>query len=185
VSTITTKSQQRSAETVAYIALGSNLGDREQTLRSAVAALRQLGSVDAVSSFYETAPIGITEQPDFLNAVIALRTTLPPQELLTALLHIEQRHGRDRGASLPKGPRTLDLDLLTYGDTLIETPMLTLPHPSLAERRFVLEPLAEIAPQWRHPVSGKSAVILLSELSQRDGDSAQRIRNVHSSTASS
>ena len=180
-----TKSQQRSAETAAYVALGSNLGDREQTLRSAVAALRQLGSVDTVSSFYETAPVGMVEQPDFLNAVVELRTTLPPQELMTALLRIEQQHGRDRNASVPKGPRTLDLDLLTCGGTVMETSTLTLPHPSLAERKFVLTPLAEIAPQWRHPVSGKTAPDLLSELSQRDGDSTQPIRNVHSSTASS
>jgi 2-amino-4-hydroxy-6-hydroxymethyldihydropteridine diphosphokinase len=182
---MTTKNQQPSAETVAYVALGSNLGDRQQTLRSAIAALRQLGSVDMVSSFYETAPVGLVEQPDFLNAVVALRIALPPQELMTALLRIEQQHGRDRNVSVPKGPRTLDLDLLSYGDAVMETPTLTLPHPSLAERKFVLTPLAEIAPQWRHPVSGKTAADLFSELSQRDGDSTQPIRNVQSSTASS
>lgn len=164
------ESPQGGDATTAYIALGSNLGDREATLRSAVAALQQLGSVDAVSPFYETAPVGMLEQPDFLNAVIELRTALAPNELMTALLVIEQQHGRDRSASVPKGPRTLDLDLLSYGDVVMETPMLTLPHPSLAERRFVLEPLMEVAPQWRHPVSGKSAAILLSELSQRDGE---------------
>ncbi|MGC1870459.1 MAG: 2-amino-4-hydroxy-6-hydroxymethyldihydropteridine diphosphokinase [Acidobacteriaceae bacterium] len=182
---MTRESPQPGDATTAYIALGSNLGDREQTLRSAIAALRMLGSVDAISSFYKTAPVGIVEQPDFLNAVVALRTTLPPQELMAALLRIEQQHGRDRSASVPKGPRTLDLDLLSYGDVVMETPALTLPHPSLAERRFVLVPLAEIAPQWRHPVSGKTAAILLAELSQRDGDSSQPIRNVQSSTASS
>ncbi|MES2219740.1 MAG: 2-amino-4-hydroxy-6-hydroxymethyldihydropteridine diphosphokinase [Acidobacteriota bacterium] len=168
----------------AYIALGSNLGDREKTLRSAIAALRQLGSVDAVSSLYETAPVGITGQPDFLNAVVELRTTLPPQTLMAALLHIEQQHGRDRSASVPKGPRTLDLDLLSYGDVVMGTPTLTLPHPALAERRFVLVPLTEIEPQWRHPVSKKTASNLLAELSQREGDSAQPIRNVQSSTSS-
>jgi 2-amino-4-hydroxy-6-hydroxymethyldihydropteridine diphosphokinase len=182
---MTTENQQHSAETVAYIALGSNLGDREGTLHSAIAALRQLGSVDAISSFYETASVGLVEQPDFLNAVVALRTTLPPQELMTALLRIEQQHGRDRNASVPKGPRTLDLDLLSYGNVVMETPTLTLPHPSLADRRFVLLPLTEFAPQWRHPVSGKTAAILLSELLQRGGDSSQPIRNVQSSTASS
>ncbi len=179
------ESSEHDANTAAYIALGSNLGDREGTLRSAIAALRQLGSVEAISSFYETAPVGLVEQPDFLNAVVALRTMLPPQELMAALLRIEQQHGRDRSASVPKGPRTLDLDLLSYGDAVMETPMLTLPHPSLAERRFVLVPLAEIAPQWRHPVSGKTAAILLSELLQRGEDSSQPIRNVQSSTASS
>jgi 2-amino-4-hydroxy-6-hydroxymethyldihydropteridine diphosphokinase len=164
--------------TTAYIALGSNLGDREQTLRSAVAALRQLGSVDAVSSFYETAPVGMLQQPDFLNAVVELRTALAPNELMTALLRIEQQHGRDRSASVPKGPRTLDLDLLSYGDVVTETPTLTLPHPSLAERWFVLEPLMEVAPQWRHPVSRKSAAILLSELSQRHGECSQPLHSV-------
>ena len=173
---MTRESPQRGNATSAYIALGSNLGDREGTLRSAVDALRQLGSVDAISSFYETAPVGLVEQPDFLNAVIALRTALPPQELMAALLRIEQQHGRDRSVSVPKGPRTLDLDLLSYGDVVMETPTLTLPHPSLAERRFVLVPLTEFAPQWRHPVNGKTAAILLSELSQRDGESSQSTR---------
>ncbi|HTU50827.1 MAG TPA: 2-amino-4-hydroxy-6-hydroxymethyldihydropteridine diphosphokinase [Acidobacteriaceae bacterium] len=172
---MTRESPQGDDATTAYIALGANLGDREGTLRSAIAALRHLGSVEAASSFYETAPVGIVEQPDFLNAVVALQTALPPQELMAALLRIEQQHGRDRSASVPKGPRTLDLDLLSYGDLMMETPTLTLPHPSLAERRFVLVPLAEIAPQWRHPVSGKTAAILLSELSQRDGDFSQPI----------
>jgi 2-amino-4-hydroxy-6-hydroxymethyldihydropteridine diphosphokinase len=181
---MTTETPQRGEETIAYIALGSNLGDREGTLRSAIAALREFGSVEAISSFYETAPIGITEQPNFLNAVVALRTALPPEELMAALLRIEQQHGRDRSASVPKGPRTLDLDLLSYGDNVMETPTLTLPHPSLAERRFVLAPLAEIAPQWRHPVSGKTAAALLSELLHRGGDSSQPLRKIHSSTAS-
>ncbi len=181
---MTTETPQRGEETIAYIALGSNLGDREGTLGSANAALREFGSVEAISSFYETAPIGITEQPNFLNAVVALRTALPPEELMAALLRIEQQHGRDRSASVPKGPRTLDLDLLSYGDNVMETPTLTLPHPSLAERRFVLAPLAEIAPQWRHPVSGKTAAALLSELLHRGGDSSQPLRKIHSSTAS-
>ncbi len=181
---MTTETPQRGEETIAYIALGSNLGYREGTLRSAIAALREFGSVEAISSFYETAPIGITEQPNFLNAVVALRTALPPEELMAALLRIEQQHGRDRSASVPKGPRTLDLDLLSYGDNVMETPTLTLPHPSLAERRFVLAPLAEIAPQWRHPVSGKTAAALLSELLHRGGDSSQPLRKIHSSTAS-
>lgn len=178
------ESQQRREATTAYVALGSNLGDRMATLRSAIAALRQLGSVDAISSFYETAPVGLVEQPDFLNAVVALRTALPPQELMTELLRVEQQHGRDRGAPVPKGPRTLDLDLLSYGEIVMETPTLTLPHPSLAERRFVLVPLTEFAPQWRHPVSGKTAAILLSELLQREGDLSQPIRKAQSSTPS-
>ncbi|HUV96823.1 MAG TPA: 2-amino-4-hydroxy-6-hydroxymethyldihydropteridine diphosphokinase [Acidobacteriaceae bacterium] len=178
------ESPKRGAEATAYIALGSNLGDRERTLRSAIAALRQLGTVEATSSFYETAPVGIVEQPDFLNAVVALRTALSPQELMAALLRVEQQQGRDRSTSVPKGPRTLDLDLLSYGDVVMETPTLTLPHPSLAERRFVLVPLTEIAPQWRHPLSGKTAAILLSELSQRSGESSQPLPRLNSSTPS-
>ena len=181
---MTRESPQPGDTTTAYIALGSNLGDREATFRSAIAALRELGSVEAISSFYETAPIGIVEQPDFLNAVVALRTALAADELMAALLRIEQQHGRDRSASVPKGPRTLDLDLLSYGDRVTETPTLTLPHPSLAERRFVLAPLTEIAPLWRHPVSGKTAAALLSELLHRAGDSSQPLRKIHSSTAS-
>ena len=144
--------------------------------RSAAAA----DTVVAISSFYETAPVGLVEQPDFLNAVVALRTWLPPQELMNALLHIEQQHGRDRSVSVPKGPRTLDLDLLSYDDLVLETPSLTLPHPALAERRFVLIPLAEIAPQWRHPVCGKTAAELLAELSHIGDESAQTVRKMES-----
>jgi 2-amino-4-hydroxy-6-hydroxymethyldihydropteridine diphosphokinase len=162
----------------AYIALGANLDDRERHLQSAIAALRQLTTVVAISSFYETAPVGLVEQPDFLNAVVALRTWLPPQELMNALLHIEQQHGRDRSVSVPKGPRTLDLDLLSYDDLVLETPALTLPHPALAERRFVLVPLVEIAPQWRHPVCGKTAAELLAELSHVSDESAQTVRKM-------
>jgi 2-amino-4-hydroxy-6-hydroxymethyldihydropteridine diphosphokinase len=181
---MTMASPHRGAETTAYIALGANLGDRERTLRSAIASLRQLGSIEAASSFYETAPVGLVEQPDFLNAVVALRTALPPQQLMAMLLRIEQQHGRDRSASVPKGPRTLDLDLLSYGDVVMETPTLTLPHPSLVERRFVLVPLTEIAPQWRHPISGKTASDLLAEISRPDAESDQAMRKLNSSTPS-
>lgn len=164
---------------IAYVALGANLGERERTLHSAIVVLRQLGMVEAVSSFYETAPVGPVAQPDFLNAVVALRTALPPQELMAALLRIEQQHGRDRSVSVPKGPRTLDLDLLSYDNLVIETPALTLPHPALAERRFVLVPLAEIAPQWRHPVCGKTAAELLAELLRTKNDSVQTAHKTH------
>jgi 2-amino-4-hydroxy-6-hydroxymethyldihydropteridine diphosphokinase len=165
---------------IAYVALGANLGDRERTFRLAIAALRQLGTVEAVSSFYETAPVGLVEQPDFLNVVVALQTQLPPQELMTALLHIEQQHGRDRNISVPKGPRTLDLDLLSYDNLVMETPALTLPHPALTKRRFVLVPLAEIAPQWRHPVCGKTAAELLADLLRDDRESTQTVRKMES-----
>lgn len=154
---------------MAYIALGSNLGDRDAHLRSAIAALRSLGEVGSVSSFYETEPVGAIAQPEFLNAVMELRTELPPEELLTVLLKIEQEHGRDRDLSLPKGPRTLDLDLLSYDAQILETPHLTLPHPALQERLFVLVPLAEIAPEWQHPRSCRTAAELLAEASAGQG----------------
>lgn len=164
-----------------YIALGSNLGDREASLRAALASLASLGTVSAISSFYETDPVGDIPQPAFLNAVAELQTTLPPDELLAAMLRIEQQQGRDRNSSPPKGPRTLDLDLLCYGDLLVHTPTLTLPHPGLAQRGFVLVPLEEIAPQWQHPATGKSAMQLLAEWVRGGAqrlDSVRKISNL-------
>ena len=162
--------------TIAAIALGSNLasnlapsspsgmGGREANLRAAIAQLGQLGTVLAVSSFYETEPVGYLDQPRFLNAAALLRTTLSPLELLQALLGIEQKLGRNRAATVPKGPRTLDLDLLLYRDSVLNTPELTLPHPAMEERLFVLEPLAEIAPELVHPVLGLTVRQLLAML---------------------
>lgn len=167
-----------SNQATAYIALGSNLGDRENHLRAAIAALYQIGDVTAVSSFYETEPVGTFPQPDFLNAVVELRTEQKPEELLTALLGVERQHGRDRTASPPKGPRTLDLDLLSYDTLVLKTPTLTLPHPALAERRFVLVPLTEIAPQWGHPLSGKTAAEMLAELPPVTPDSRSTVRKL-------
>jgi 2-amino-4-hydroxy-6-hydroxymethyldihydropteridine diphosphokinase len=159
-----TSRQNNEGVATAYVALGSNLGDRESHLRSAIQEIGRIGSVELVSSFYETDPVGDIPQPDFLNAVLEVRTSLPAESLLSALLQIEQQHGRNRAAVPPKGPRTLDLDLLSYGDQVLRAPNLTLPHPAIAERRFVLVPLAEIAPEWRHPVSGKTAAEMLAEL---------------------
>ena len=133
--------------TRAYVALGANLGDRERTLREAVAALVAEAGIEvlAVSTLRETEPVGVSEQPRFLNGAAELETTLTARELLDLLLAVEQRFGRVRMPG-EHGPRTLDLDLLLYGDELIEEPGLAVPHPRLHDRRFVLEPLAELAP---------------------------------------
>ena len=130
-----------------YVGLGANLGDRERTLREAVAALAAEDGVEvvAVSNLRETEPVGVGEQPYFLNGAVALETTLTARELLDLLLAIEQRFGRVR-LSGEHGPRTLDLDLLLYGEEEIDEPGLTVPHPRLHERLFVLEPLADLAP---------------------------------------
>jgi 2-amino-4-hydroxy-6-hydroxymethyldihydropteridine diphosphokinase len=165
----------------AYIGLGSNVGDREEYLREAFVALRRLGEVGAASLLYETAAVGPIPQPDFLNAVAELRTEMLPEELLKELLYIEKEHGRDRSAGLPKGPRTLDLDLLAYDDVVLDTPSLTLPHPALSERLFVLIPLAEIAPEWRHPLNGKTASELLLELGEKPGDGVAAVYKFSSS----
>lgn len=133
-----------------YLSLGSNIGDREQNLRSAIERLAQLGDIKSISSFYETEPVEYTAQPWFLNAAVELETELMPKQLLARLLGIEQAMGRKR--TIAKGPRVIDLDILFFGKSIVDTPGLTIPHPALHERRFVLEPLAEIAPDVRHPV---------------------------------
>jgi len=138
----------------AYVALGANLGDPASTLRAAFGALANLPNSRIVrsSSLYRTAPLGLTEQPDFINAVAALETLLAPEALLDALLDLESRFGRLRGER--NGPRSLDLDLLLYNDQFVDLPRLTLPHPRLHLRAFVLYPLAEIAPDLRLPGRG-------------------------------
>ena len=146
----------------AFIALGSNLGDREGNLRGAIARIAAIGAVARVSSWYETEPVDMTGQPWFLNAALELRTELEPVPLLRNLLRIEQAMGRHR--DVPKGPRNIDLDLLLFDDQVINIPELTLPHPAMHERRFVLAPLTEIAPGAVHPVLRKSALTLLETL---------------------
>jgi 2-amino-4-hydroxy-6-hydroxymethyldihydropteridine diphosphokinase len=124
----------------------------------------KLGHTQAVSSFYETAPVGYTEQPNFLNAAMLLETELEPPDLMTALLSIERDMGRNRATAPAKGPRIIDLDLILMGDVILATPLLTLPHPAMAERRFVLEPLGEIAPNLVDPRSGHTIAELLAQL---------------------
>ena len=137
----------------AYVGLGSNLGEREATLRQALEALGSMEGIEvvAVSTFRETDPVGVVDQPRFVNAAAALETNLAPRDLLERLLEVERALGRDRSSEERWGPRTVDLDLLLYGDETIDEPGLEVPHPRLAERAFVLEPLLELDPRLQLP----------------------------------
>jgi 2-amino-4-hydroxy-6-hydroxymethyldihydropteridine diphosphokinase len=146
----------------AYISLGSNVGDRQANLREAISRLVEAGNVSRVSSWYETEPVEFIEQPWFLNAALKIETHATPLELMRTLLSIERAMGRERNR--PKGPRNIDLDLLLYDDEIVNTPELTLPHPAMHQRRFVLAPLAEIEPQAMHPLLRKTAQELLETL---------------------
>ncbi len=152
--------------TRAFVALGANIGEPVQHLRAAVVDLDALPGTTVVarSSLYRSAPVGLVDQPDFINAVVSVDTTLAPLELLQALLAIEARHGRVR--SVPNAPRTLDLDLLLHGHAVMATQALTLPHPRMHERAFVLLPLLEIAPDVVLPGLGPAQDFLPAVASQ-------------------
>jgi 2-amino-4-hydroxy-6-hydroxymethyldihydropteridine diphosphokinase len=145
-----------------YLSLGSNIGARAVNLEMAISRLEELGRVVAVSSFYETEPVEVTAQPMFLNCVVALETEMLPQQFMRAVLDIEREMGRRRTQA--KGPRTIDIDILLFGNAVIDTPDLTVPHPAMHERRFVLEPLTEIAPDVKHPALKQTAKELRNAL---------------------
>jgi 2-amino-4-hydroxy-6-hydroxymethyldihydropteridine diphosphokinase len=154
---------------LAYLSLGSNLGDRAANLAQAIDLLGGIGEVVAVSDLYETEPFGVSGQPWFLNCAVALRTEKMPRQLMRALLKLERSMGRRR-TNGKKEPRIIDMDLLLMGDAILSTPDLILPHPGMAQRRFVLLPLAQIAPEAVHPVLKRSVRELADRLPASSGE---------------
>ena len=157
---------------IVYLSLGSNVGDRAGNLSTAIERLGALGEVVAVSSFYETEPVEFTAQPWFLNCALKLDTEKMPRQLLAGILEVERQIGRRR--TQKKGPRTIDIDIVLFGSSIIDTKGLTVPHPAMHERRFVLEPLAEIAPEVRHPIFKRTIRELRDALPP-----GQAVRRVH------
>ncbi len=151
---------------LAYLSLGSNMGDRQGNLERAIDLLSQRLKVTSVSSIYDTEPVGDINQPRFLNLVCQVNTRLAPEALLALAKGIESKLGRTGKSG---APRPIDIDILFYGDQVMNMPGLAIPHPRLAERAFVLVPLAEIAPDFSHPVSGKKVFELLTEVTETQG----------------
>ena len=150
-----------------YLSLGSNIGDREHNLREAIQRLNQSGiKVLRVSPVYETEPVDYTDQRWFLNVVVEAGTDLFPAQLLAQTMKVERSLGRIR--TKPKGPRTIDIDILLYESAIVKTAKLEIPHPRMHERRFVLGPLSDLAPDLRHPRLGKSVVELLKDIREQD-----------------
>ncbi len=149
-----------------YLSLGANLGDRLANLRLALTRLQTLARLEEVSSLYETQPQGVSDQPLFLNAVCRVSTGLEPQALLRFLKNVERETGRQPGGER-WGPRPIDLDILLYDDRVLDAPELTVPHPRLAERAFVLVPLCELAPELRHPLLAKTMKELLASVGKK------------------
>ena len=147
-----------------YLGLGTNLGDRAANLQAAIQGLAERLAITAVSPIYQTPPWGVTDQPDFLNLCLAAKTNLPPVELLTFVKNLEVELGRQPAKRW--GPRLIDIDILFYANQLIETENMTIPHPRLAERAFVLRPLADIAPDFVHPALGET----MADLAEKVGD---------------